>query len=142
MRVSRLKAENFVHAWRNSNLPQRNLGPFSRQSNEPHAYPSRPFIAMSHFISFEPLIVPVYAPCLCLDAALLSTRRSNHDPLLTLTRSRMTAGGGGGEVQGPGESPVPPSRGSFSPHPVSLNFRCHLLIRGEVEEDACTQHVW
>ena len=65
--------------------------------------------------------------------------------LLTLTRSCMTtggAGGGGGEVQGPGESPVPPSRGSFSPHPVSLNFRCHLLIRGEVEEDACTQHVW
>lgn len=30
-----------------------------RQSNESHAYPSRPFIAMSHFISFEPLIVPV-----------------------------------------------------------------------------------
>ena len=69
---------------------QRNLGPFSRQSNESHAYPSRPFIAMSYFISFEPLIVPVYAPCSCLYAVLLSTRHSNHDPLLTLTRSRMT----------------------------------------------------
>ena len=41
---------------------QRNLGPFSRQSNESHAYPSRPFIAMSNFISFEPLIVPVSMP--------------------------------------------------------------------------------
>ena len=38
---------------------QRNLGPFSRQSNESHVYPSRPFIAMSYFISFEPLIVRV-----------------------------------------------------------------------------------
>ena len=28
--------------------------------------------------------------CSCLYAVLLSTRRSNHDPLLTLTRSRMT----------------------------------------------------
>ena len=45
---------------------------------------------MSHFISFEPLIVLVYAPCFCLYAVLLSTRRSYHDPLLTLTRSRMT----------------------------------------------------
>ena len=42
-------------------------------------------------------------------AVLLSTRHSNHDPLLTLTRSRMTtggAGGGGGEVQGPGQQPA------------------------------------
>ena len=69
---------------------QRNLGPFSRQSNESHAYPSRPFIAMSYFISFVLLIVPVYASCLCLYAVLLSTRHSNHDPLLTLTCSRMT----------------------------------------------------
>ena len=45
---------------------------------------------MSYFISFEPLIVPVYARCFCLYAVLLSTRHSNHDPLLTLTRSRMT----------------------------------------------------
>ena len=99
---------------------------------------------MSHFISFEPLIVLVYARCFCLYAVLLDDILIT-TLLLTLTRSRMTtggAGGGGGEVQGPGESPVPPSRGSFSPHPVSLNFRCHLLIRGKVEEDACTQHVW
>jgi hypothetical protein len=48
------------HAWRNSNLP--NLGPFSRQSNDSHAYPSGQFIAMSHFLSFEPLIVPASMP--------------------------------------------------------------------------------
>jgi len=61
---------------------------------------------MSYFISFVLLIVPVYASCLCLDAVLLSTRHSNRDPLLTLTRSRMTTGGGGGGggPQGPGES--------------------------------------
>ena len=68
---------------------QRNLGPFSRQSNESHAYPSGPFIAMSYFISFEPLIIPVYDRCICLFAVLLSTRHSHHDPLLTLTRSHM-----------------------------------------------------
>ena len=45
---------------------------------------------MSYFISFEPLIIPVYARCFCLYAVLLLTRHSNHDPLLTLTRSRMT----------------------------------------------------
>ena len=45
---------------------QRNPGPFLRQSNESHAYPSGPFIAMSYFISFEPLIIPVYARCICL----------------------------------------------------------------------------
>ena len=33
---------------------------------------------MSHFISFEPLIVPVSN--FCLDAVLLSTRHSRHDP--------------------------------------------------------------
>ena len=60
---------------------------------------------MSHFISFEPLIIPVYAPCLCLYAVLLSTRHSNHDPLLTLTRSRMTTGGAGGGPQGPSQHP-------------------------------------
>ena len=54
------------HAWRNSNLP-RNLGPLLlKQSNESHAYPSGQFIAMSHFVSVEPLIVPVYARCICL----------------------------------------------------------------------------
>ena len=75
---------NFVHAWRNSKkLPKK-----SWTFLETHAYPSRPFIAMSHFISFEPLIVPVSN--FCLDAVLLSTRQSCHDPLLTLTRSRMT----------------------------------------------------
>ena len=44
-----------------------------QQSNEFHAYPSRQFFAMSHFISFEPLIVLVYARCFCLYAVLLST---------------------------------------------------------------------
>ena len=54
------------HAWRNSYLPK-NLGPLLlRQSNESHAYPSRPFIAMSYFISFEPLIVLAYARCIRL----------------------------------------------------------------------------
>ena len=64
-------------------------------------------IAMSYFISFEPLIVPVYARCICLYAVLLSTRYSYHDPLLTLTRSRMVTGGagGGGEAQVPGQQP-------------------------------------
>ena len=51
--------------------PQEIVDLFSTQSNESHAYPSRPFIAMSHFISFEPLIVPVsmLLPrcCLALD---------------------------------------------------------------------------
>ena len=60
---------------------------------------------MSYFISFVLLIVPVYAPCLCLYAVLLSTRHSNHDPLLTLTRSRMTTGGAGGGPQGPSQQP-------------------------------------
>ena len=41
-------------------MNQRNLGfLLLKQSNESHAYPSRPFIAMSYFLSFEPLIVPV-----------------------------------------------------------------------------------
>ena len=90
---------------------QINLGPLLlRQSDESHAYPSIPFIAMSHFLSFEPLIIPVYARCLCLYAVLLS-RHSHHDPLLTLTRSCMTTGGagagegGGGEAQVPGQQP-------------------------------------
>ena len=61
-----------------------------KQSNESHAYPSRPFIAMSHFLSFEPLIVPVYARCFCLDAVLLSTRHSHHDPASDSHTSRMT----------------------------------------------------
>jgi len=30
-----------------------------KQSNESHTYPSRQFIAMPHFISFQPLIIPV-----------------------------------------------------------------------------------
>ena len=68
---------------------QRNLGPFSRQSNESHAYPSRPFIAMSYFLSFEPLIVPVsiHASASMMSDVeslpsdvLLSTRHSHHDP--------------------------------------------------------------
>ena len=43
------------------------------QSNESHAYPSRPFIAMSYFISFEPLIVPVsmLLPRCCLSLIAL-----------------------------------------------------------------------
>ena len=70
---------------------QRNLGPLLlRQSNESHAYPSRPFTAMSHFISCESLIVPVYARCFCLDAVLLSTRHSHHDPASDSHTSRMT----------------------------------------------------
>ena len=42
---------------------------------------------MSQFLSFEPLIIPVYARCFCclaLDDILITTL------LLTLTRSRMT----------------------------------------------------
>jgi hypothetical protein len=77
VRVSRLEAENFVHAWRNSNLPKKSWT-FLKTIKESHAYPSRPFIAMSHFISFEPLIIPVSN--FCLDAVLLSTIHSNHDP--------------------------------------------------------------
>jgi hypothetical protein len=40
-------------------------------------------------------------------AVLLTTRHSNHDPLLTLTRSRMELAGGpgGGGPQGPGQQP-------------------------------------
>jgi hypothetical protein len=70
---------------------QRNLhGPlFMRQSNNSHAYPSRPFIAMSHFLALD------------------ETFESR--PALTLTRSRMElaggTGGGGGGPQGPGEQP-------------------------------------
>jgi len=42
---------------------QRNPGPLLlKQSDESHAYPSSQFIPMSHFISFEPLIVPVSMP--------------------------------------------------------------------------------
>ena len=52
-------AANFCcHAWQNSTPPKEILD-LLKQSNESHAYPSRPFIAMSHFISFEPIIVPV-----------------------------------------------------------------------------------
>ena len=48
-------------------------------------------IAMSYFISFEPLIGPVsmLLPLCCL---ALDDIHSNHDPLLTLTRSRMKLG--------------------------------------------------
>ena len=35
---------------------------------------------MSYFISFEPLIIPVYARCFFLYAVLLSTRQLHHDP--------------------------------------------------------------
>ena len=50
-----------MHGRNSSNLPAKEILDLLKQSNEPHAYPSRPFIAMSHFISFEPLIIPVYA---------------------------------------------------------------------------------
>ena len=82
-----------------------------KQSNESHAYPPRPFIAMSYFISFEPLIIPVYARCFCLYAVLLLTRHSHHDPASdshTLSHDNLVAGGpggGGGQGQVPGQQP-------------------------------------
>ena len=64
---------------------------------------------MSHFLSFEPVIVPVSN--FCLDAVLLSTIHSNHDPASdshTLSHDNLAGGpggGGGGEAQVPGQQP-------------------------------------
>ena len=67
-----------------TSLPKEILG-LLKQSNESHAYPSRPFIAMPYFISFEHLIVPVSVlPPRSRRDILITTL------LLTLTRTRMT----------------------------------------------------
>ena len=77
---------------------QRNLGPLLlKQSNESHAYPSRPFIAVSHFISFEPLIVPVSMLLPRCRLALDETISSR--PCHMLSHGILAVGAGGGPGQ-------------------------------------------